>query len=467
MDRKQEYEALLQALEETPPALERTVPRARARLRRRRWGRRLGVPAAGLAGAFAAFAVLVNVSMPFAMACSGVPGLKELTAAVALSPSLKAAVEHDFVQYIGQSQTDHGITLELEYLMLDPMQMNFFLKITGPEEYDLYEVRAEFEDAAGEELTGYAGIMHSFSPGELTNAVSLHISDDSFRFPERLRMTCKVSGWSDTSECAPEETVGAGEGNLEETWSPQAIFTFEIPLDTSRFNDCLHLPAGDWVKVDGQRLRFSLDSYITHGRLNVEEHPDNTTSLRGLDFYLEDENGRRYENNPSSGVSALGTSYMCDSIYYDRPSEVRLCLRSVTWLEKEWEYVNIDLERGQALSPLPQGVEVRTFRSGSGSVELAFIAPLPPGNDETHIIMDQIGTMEYRTPQGEVRSTDSVSSMRIEQLWPGTPAQETIPEGHFVEKYHLDDYPWSTVEWKLHFTHHSVFPEPRCITLSG
>ena len=152
MDRRQEYEALLRELEEIPPALEYTVQRSLARRHRRRWGRRLGIPAASLAGVFTAFVVLVNTSMPFAMACSGVPGLRELMAAVALSPSLKAAVEHDYAQYIGQSQTDNGITLRLEYLILDQGQISFFMEAEGP--YESYLVKAKCLDGAGKELQG-------------------------------------------------------------------------------------------------------------------------------------------------------------------------------------------------------------------------------------------------------------------------------------------------------------------------
>lgn len=101
MERKQEYITLLEELEPTPPALEYTVQRAQQRRKRRRAGRIFGIPVVSLAGVFAAFVLLVNTSMPFAMACGNIPALKDLTAAVAFSPSLKAAVEHDYAQYIG------------------------------------------------------------------------------------------------------------------------------------------------------------------------------------------------------------------------------------------------------------------------------------------------------------------------------------------------------------------------------
>ena len=464
MDRKQEYEALLQALEETPPALEYTVQRARARKKRRRAGRILGIPAASLAGVFTAFVVLVNTSMPFAMACGNIPGLRELTAAVALSPSLKEAVEHDYAQYIGQSQTNNGITLELAYLILDPAQMNFFLKVTGPEEYDMYEIRAKFEDADGGELTGYGSIMNSFGPGELTNAVSLHISDDSFRFPERMRMTCQVAGWDNTPEPgrAPEAEPGGEEYDPRDEWKPQATFTFELSLDTSRLNDCVSIPAGDWVEVDGQKLRFSLDSYITQGRLTVEEHPDNTASLKGLDFYLEDEKGRRYENTPSNGLSALGASYVCDTTYYDRPEHVTVCLRSVTWLEEGREFVTVDLEQGVALEELPRGVQLFTHRDGE-DMEIALTAPYRPGKPNCCY---QVASWDYRDPEGGEHRLSSSGTLTGGYLpWDAPEEKRRRVEG-FTECLTLPDYPWDTVELGMSFSRHTTFEAPVRIHLT-
>ena len=117
MDRMDEYKALRDAPEELPPALEGDVARARARARRRRLWRRTSAPAGRAAAVFAAFVLLVNLSPPFALACGRVPVLQALAAAVAFSPSPKAAVENDYVQYIGQRATDHGISAHLEYLM--------------------------------------------------------------------------------------------------------------------------------------------------------------------------------------------------------------------------------------------------------------------------------------------------------------------------------------------------------------
>ena len=95
MNRNEEYNTLLRELDQTPPELEYTVTRAKARARRHQARRWVGVPVGTLAGAFAAFVLLVNTVPTFALACSHVPVLGDLAAAVDWSGSLSRAVEHD------------------------------------------------------------------------------------------------------------------------------------------------------------------------------------------------------------------------------------------------------------------------------------------------------------------------------------------------------------------------------------
>ena len=162
MNRNEEYQALLAQLEATPAALEDCVAKAQKRSRRHRgWGTSL----ASLGGVAAAFVLLVNTSVPFAMACARIPGLRELTAAVAFSPSLKTAVENDYVQLIGQIQTADGITLKMEYLIFDPTQLHFFFTVDGGD-YDSFHVYPSISGPDGEELEGYG----------ITSAMSLPLS---------------------------------------------------------------------------------------------------------------------------------------------------------------------------------------------------------------------------------------------------------------------------------------------------
>lgn len=478
MNRNEEYSALLQELEQVPPELDGTVDRARARLRRRRVRRWWGIPAASLAGVAAAFVLLVNYSMPFAQACSAIPVLRELMAAVAFSPSLKLAVEHNYAQYIGQEQIQNGVTLRLEYLILDQGQLQFFLKASGP--WDSYEAHPTLTDGDGVPVEGNVISSTLFDCDELVGAASVHVLSDSFRFPDVLRITFRLTGQSHSRQ-APASTP---EDDEEET-APAYVgdFVFEVPLDASHLNDVVSIPMGDWVEVDSQLLRFALDSYPTHGRLTVEEHPDNTASLAGLDFYLEDEMGNKYEDNPSGSVGGLGNSRMCDTTFFSNPAHLTLHITRLDWLEPEKEWVTVDLKQGVALDSLPDGVELAVHRTGDSVLELALLAPFSPSVNEgataqfrmdsailslestSELVFYQVGSGNYRSPDGEEHDFGGHSVMRVERLWYGTEDEQTVPEGYFVELYQLVGYEEDTVDIGLHFTKRMDPETPIAVTL--
>ena len=83
MNRMDEYTALLAELEQTPEALSDTVSKALDRKNALQKKRRiLRTSLGGFAACFAAFVLLVNLSMPFARACGRIPVLSALAKAV-------------------------------------------------------------------------------------------------------------------------------------------------------------------------------------------------------------------------------------------------------------------------------------------------------------------------------------------------------------------------------------------------
>ncbi len=137
MNRNREYVELLRALDETPPELEYTVTRAKARAagRRQRLGW-LSVPAGTLAAVSLAFVLLVNSNAAFAQTVAEVPLLNELAAVVDWSGSLSAAAEHNYAQMIGQSQTKNGVTVIVSHVIVEQQQVNLFIT-TENEDGDL------------------------------------------------------------------------------------------------------------------------------------------------------------------------------------------------------------------------------------------------------------------------------------------------------------------------------------------
>lgn len=453
MDRMKDYAALLRDLEALPPALAGTVDRAKAKRRRLRL-RRCLAPAGSIAAVFAAFVLAVNLWTPFALACARVPVLKELAAAVAFSPTLKAAVEHGYVQYLGLRQTDNGVTMDLEYVMADQGQLVFFVSFTGPEEVTSFIPLAKFTAGDGEALKGCSVMSSSLAPGELSNAITVVFNgEEDHVLPETLRLECRV-------EC---HSPGASTpGRFRE----DASFTFIFPLDERFRGQGRTIEVDRWLDLDGNRIRVAgLELYPTHARLNLEQDPDNAETLTGLSFYLEDASGVRYEQGSANGLSAMGDSYLFESPYFNDCSSLTLCVTGAEWLEKGREFTAIDLEAGTALDPLPEGVELSVHRAENGAVWLAFLAPEPPGTAEDAHAAYQICTTDYRAPDGTEGDTGGLSRYSDSVLWPNTADETPIPKGWFAEEYDLGHYPWDTVEMELCFTRRAYFQAPLALAI--
>ncbi len=446
MDRTEEYTALLRDLEELPPALAGTVGRAKAKRRRLRL-RRCLAPAGSAAAVFAAFVLAVNLWTPFALACGRVPILKELAAAVAFSPSLKTAVEHDYVQYIGQSRTDNGITVNLEYLIPDRGQLLFFVTVTGPEEMTHVMVHPTCTDGEGNKLEGYSASSQSIEPGVLSNAFSLTASRPDAVLPQVLHLTCQVSWRSGLRE-------------------PDAVVEFAFPLDTALSSQGEIIEVGQWLELDGNRIYVdTLELYPAHARLLLEEDPDNAETLGGLDFYLTDGLGNRYEDGSASGTVSWGASYWFESPFFSPSREFTLHITGVEWLEKGREYLPVDLNTGEALAEPPEGISVSARREGNGTVSVAFYGPQSPGADETHYLFYQICPMSYRAPDGTNVDSLGMSHYDADALWWGTPDEQPLPEGYFIEEHSFSNYPWDTIEMGLCFTRRTYLQAPLALAI--
>ena len=369
MNRNEEYQALLQELEPTPPALEGTAERA---LRRRRQDRRLrlfGVPTGSLAACFIAFVLLVNLFPPFARACGNVPVLRALAQAVAWSPSLSAAVENDYVQPIGQSQTENGITATIEYVIVDQKQVHIFFTLDG-EGYE--SLSAEMPEFTPRQHCSVLGADFRQEPGTLLH-FTLDYQDNDV--PEGFTMAFGVTGETGTENgpAAPSRSI-LDEPEREEP-DILASFTFDLDFDPTYTAQGEIVPVDSTFQLDGQTLTVTtVEVYPTHVRVNVEGAPDNTAWLKGLDFYLENEDGERFEPI-ANGVSASGeegspamVSYRLESPWFARSDHLTLHITGALWLDRDMERIRVDLANGTA-DRLPEGVELAAVhRRANGTV---------------------------------------------------------------------------------------------------
>lgn len=452
MNRTEEYWALVAQLRETPPELAGTVDRARARARRKRRGKRLGIPLASLGGVAAAFVVLVNCSTPFAMACRRVPFVRELAQAVAFQPSLKAAFENDYVQPVGQSQTQNGITATVEYLIVDQTSLNVFYTLSWAGETWL-DVVPDLLDENGASPEGSRGASWGDPAGTEEDYRLMTFYFDGAVLPEKLQLVLEVSDSGRdkvTNQLAApmDAPVDSSPWPDEESSAPSPVlaeFTFPLTIDPSLLGPGRTVEVGQWVELDGQRLyldQLTIDP--TRMELTLEADPDNTAELRSLDCYALDGAGNRYDS-PSITFGG-GEAIQLESCYFSENQDLTLYIEEAQWLDKDRTSFTLDLTTGEA-DWLPENLTDVTIERRDGNVYLSF------RNDEQIVTFDG-----YCDPEGGQHTWGSMSMSSIDK--DGDGYSETMTEYRV-----LRDYPWDTVTIGLSSNRAAAFDPPIQVNL--
>ena len=439
MDRKEEYSALLRELDQTPPELEYSVSRAKARARRGRARRWLGIPAGTLAGVFAAFVLLVNTVPTFALACSRLPVLGELAAAVDWSDSLSRAVEHEYVQPIGQSQTIDGLTVTVEYAIVDRRRVELFVTTQcGDEAYPYADLHASVEDKSAHTAVLTHG---SYEEHGQLRQITIDFNAGQ-QVPEELTVRFYAQ---------PRQSYGdGGESALED----MTQFTFALRFDPDKVITGRTYEVRQWLELDGQRVRVDrLEVYPTHARLMLRDDPDNDLRLVDLDFYLEDGEGTRYEAEGgiagySDPVTGFAFDHRVASPWYSEGEGLTLYVTAAAWLDEDHSQVTVDLTRGAAQG-LPDGAALEEVRRNGDHTELVFLCA-----DRGMARLAQLFSWTYTDPEGGVHHSTSGGSASDDEA------------GITREMVYLEDYPYDTVTLTLNRTRWGALEDPIAVEIN-
>ncbi len=441
MTRMEEYNALLQELEVTPDRLNFTMARAKARTRRQKARKWVGAPLISLSAGCCAYVLLVNLSMPFAAACARVPFFKELAEAVCFNPSLQAAVENRWVQPIGQTDTDNGFTMTVEYLIVDQKQLNVFYTVQGCEgvdPWDHYMLRSDFLDAQGEELNASVSASSHHVNGEMCHFVTADFASTEGIMPSRIQFNCDLQIVWDASESEDRrETV--------------ASFDFDLSFDPKFTEEATVVDVNRWMELDGQQILLKdVEIYPTHMRVNLEDHPDNTAWLRDLELYVQNEKGEQF-GGVRNGISATGSpdspftrSFRLESSFFSDSKELTLCIAGAQWLEKERQWVTLDIENGE-IEYLPRDVVLESVERSGTKLVVKTVEP-DEGQQRTGQMF-----LGWRAPDG----TEGYANGWSDYSYDGNHYQDTT----------INDYPWDTIELELNYNLTTQYTEPVTIDL--
>ena len=453
MNRNEEYMRLLETLEDIPDALETTVERVvtRRQALQKKW-RILGVPSGSFAACFIGFVLLVNLFPTFAYACGGVPVLRELAKALAWSPSLSAAVENEYVQPIGISQTQNGITATIEYLIVDQKQVNIF-----------YTLKGDYEDLSGRKVEvspeQHCSVAYGGAPNAPGTIQDIRLDYVDREVPAGFSVTIGVTSMDEEVNEPPQHYVKDEMLELGQENEPDylAEFTFDLRFDPTFTATGETIPVNQTIELDGQDITISeAQVYPTHVRINVKYHDENSAWLKGLEFYLENEHGKTFEPI-SNGITATGSentnsyvSFRLESTYFARSEHLTLYITGSEWLDKDRETIHLDLA-AETADYLPEDVVFKSAEKRDKGWILEFRAKK---REEDHI--HQVFYTTYLDAEGEEYSMRGYSNYTDYE-------DETY--AYFIEELPLPDYHETEVWLKPTYTHTATEETPVVIPI--
>ncbi len=418
MNRNHEMDELLAGMNETPAALDYTLTRARVRLRKQKKHAILA-PLGGLCTLMLTFVLLVNFSTPFASACSGIPLISQLAAAVNFSPSLSAAIDNDYIQPVEQEQTQNGVTCRVLGVIVDRKQLNIFFTLTSKTHTDM-GADIELHAADGGELSSvsYGGEWKGGDNGIYQTRADFYDLD----MPDSLYFTVSA--------------VDAG--------NTVASFTFPLKFDPYFTSQGETIPVNTSFDIDGNDFTITdVELYPTQMRLNLSSDPENRAWLRGLDFILTDGAGNSF-TRINSGIISYADNVtgecvtLClDSPYFFSSEQLTLHITGAQWLDKEQARCHVDLVN-QTAEHLPPNTELLYARSSGHGWEVAFIVDGGERAPEDGYHSKNVFSGIYYDAQGEQHSVLGASGT-VGREDPET-GERTDEWRYFTETLFLDDY---------------------------
>lgn len=388
MERNAEYLMLREELNHTQNDLDFALSRACTRLRQKKRLRMFTVPARAILALAVVFVLLVNLSWSFALACSGVPVLSDLAAAVAFSPSLKAMVQYGYVQYFKQEQTQNGLTMKIEYLVVDQKQINIYYKLhdEAGKSYSVFPEsvvmrHGEFCDIVG--MRG-DGVLEG-SDG--LRCVQLEIGNADV--PRTLRLTFVA-----------RELIPDGSGGFLPSENKAAEFMFSIGFNPDFTRQAEVYTINQSFTLDGQTFTVTtVEVFPTQTRVNLEADAANTSWITELFCYIEDESGTRYDR-PEEGMlstieddTPMRNAFRLESPYFGGGKQLTLHILGAALLDKDAPSVKVDLKNNTAHG-LPDGITFVGTEREDDLVRLRFS-------------LRRTGNLLYRSESGNDVSLDS------------------------------------------------------------
>lgn len=315
-----------------------------------------------LAALFAVCILVLNFVPTVAVAAANVPGLGELADKLIFLPSTRACLENEYQQPVDASQSDSGITVQVNSLVVDEAQVVILCSIETDRPYEfIISPRFRLLDNKGKELDilGGAGMRLA----EDLFAIQFDLPPEGAPLPEAFTLELALHAGSDKDYTYSEETGYVFTGT-------EAKFTLPIDMDSSKVLQPQVYPVDQEVVLEGQRVTIEqVVVYPTKTLVYLHTSESNSAVVCELDMYLEDSAGNQYHRPgntsfptetvrlPSGFTLSEPRELPLESCFFRDAQGLTLHITSLQMVEKE-KAVGTVSYKNKTVTNLPAGVTV-------------------------------------------------------------------------------------------------------------
>ena len=311
-----------------------------------------------------AFVGVVNLFPSVAYAMSDMVLLGDLAKAVTFDPSMRACLENEYAQYVGEEYvTPEGYHSKVYYMVVDPSRISIFYKSGAPDNYDeediekVVEHMPEVHSADGREISWTCTFLETDIKGLYEARIDIYEGQE---VPDKFNFELDYCRYGEE-----EKRVDPFDGNEVYTRASydfsKAVYTLYPDSKYTTIVD--HYEINKDVEIEGQHITVkAVDVYPTQARLYLSCDEDNDKLLTGFEAVLIDDQGREYINKSNGLTSSYddngnqAVNYY-ESSYFVETKSLKIAIREVSLLDKDRQWGDISYEN-RTIDNMPEGISI-------------------------------------------------------------------------------------------------------------
>lgn len=419
------------------------------------WGARIAMTAAAVAVFVLVFVGMVNCFPATAYAMSHMGFLGNLAKTVVLDESMRACLEQEYAQYVGEKKTTKdGNVSEVHCLVVDASRISIFFQTDVPEygwasdEPDDKTGNRKAFEVNKEGLEDYeytAMLIHT----DVENLYEYRMDFMDKKIPEEF--TFRVN-YYDLDANGDEHATAHSDYILHPDMKYAKV------LKTYKVNKSF--------QIEGQKITIeSLEIYPTQAKLFLHSDQKNTARLNDISVTLYDDKGRKYEQKKNGTTGTYETdgnlaAKWYESSYFADTDSITAVVDGVVMIPENKRYGMISL-KAKSIENIPEGVSIKGMtreKDGCLKIELNFpsengiITPImqwnyigkkKPEDNDVNVIISGSGITSSGEKKENIVSEHVTNGFSIGE---GIPIGEnpTFDEIHYISNYTEGDY---QAEW--------------------